>query len=92
MKPGHRLGWKNLGGATNFASVLPSNPVADDLDNEIDASTPRSNRRALRHDPALFHPEHWHVSWKKIGGKPAIPILIGIWPLKQLQQGAAFEQ
>jgi len=34
----------------------------------------------------LFDPEHWHAFLKKLGGEPAIPILIGIWPLNSYKQ------
>jgi len=34
----------------------------------------------------IFDPEHWHAFVKKLGGKPPIPILIGIWPLTSYKQ------
>ena len=34
----------------------------------------------------LFDPEHWHTFLKKLGGKPAIPVLIGVWPLNSYKQ------
>jgi len=34
----------------------------------------------------LFDPAHWHVFLKKLGAKPAIPVLIGIWPLNSYKQ------
>jgi len=40
----------------------------------------------------IFDPEHWHEFVKKLGGKPAIPILVGIWAVDELQAGAAAEQ
>jgi homocysteine S-methyltransferase len=34
----------------------------------------------------IFDPEHWHAFLKKIGGKPPIPVLVGIWPLNSYKQ------
>jgi homocysteine S-methyltransferase len=34
----------------------------------------------------LFDPEHWHAFLKKLGGPPAIPVLIGVWPLNSYKQ------
>jgi homocysteine S-methyltransferase len=34
----------------------------------------------------LFDPEHWYAFVKKLGGKPPIPVLIGIWPLNSYKQ------
>ena len=46
---------KTLGGATNFAIGVAVNPVADDLDGEIERFHAKSgSRRALRHDPAAL--------------------------------------
>ena len=33
-----------------------------------------------------FDPAHWHGFLKKLGGKPAIPVLIGVWPLNSYKQ------
>jgi homocysteine S-methyltransferase len=78
---------KTLGGATNFAIGVAVNPVADDLDGEIERF--RAKIEAGAHfamTQPLFDPEHWYAFLKKIGGKPPIPILIGIWPLNSYKQ------
>ena len=78
---------KTLGGATNFTIGVALNPVADDLDVEIarfHAKVEAGAHYAMTQP--LFDPEHWHAFVKKLGGKPAIPVLIGIWPLNSYQQ------
>jgi methionine synthase / methylenetetrahydrofolate reductase(NADPH) len=78
---------KTLGGATNFAIGVAVNPVADDLDGEIDRF--RAKIEAGAHfamTQPLFDPEHWYAFLKKIGGKPPIPVLMGIWPLNSYKQ------
>ncbi len=78
---------KTLGGATNFAIGVALNPVADDLDNEIarfHAKVEAGAHYAMTQP--LFDPEHWHAFLKKLGDKPPIPILIGVWPLNSYKQ------
>jgi homocysteine S-methyltransferase len=78
---------KTLGGATNFAIGVAVNPVADDLDGEIERF--RAKIEAGAHfamTQPLFDPEHWYAFLKKLGGKPPIPVLIGIWPLNSYKQ------
>jgi methionine synthase I (cobalamin-dependent)/5,10-methylenetetrahydrofolate reductase len=78
---------KTLGGATNFAIGVALNPVADDLDNEIarfHAKVEAGAHYAMTQP--LFDPEHWHAFLKKLGGKPAIPVMIGVWPLNSYKQ------
>ncbi len=78
---------KTLGGATNFAIGVAVNPVADDLDGEI--ARFQSKIEAGAHfamTQPLFDPEHWYAFLKKLGGKPPIPVLIGIWPLNSYKQ------
>jgi methionine synthase / methylenetetrahydrofolate reductase(NADPH) len=78
---------KTLGGATNFAIGVALNPVADDLDNEIarfHAKVEAGAHYAMTQP--LFDPAHWHAFLKKLGGKPAIPVLIGVWPLNSYKQ------
>ena len=78
---------KTLGGATNFAIGVALNPVADDLDNEIarfHAKVEAGAHYAMTQP--LFDPEHWHAFLKKLGGKPPIPVLIGVWPLNSYKQ------
>jgi methionine synthase / methylenetetrahydrofolate reductase(NADPH) len=78
---------KTLGGATNFAIGVALNPMADDLDNEIarfHAKVEAGAHYAMTQP--LFDPEHWHAFLKKLGDKPPIPILIGVWPLNSYKQ------
>jgi methionine synthase / methylenetetrahydrofolate reductase(NADPH) len=78
---------KTLGGATNFAIGVAVNPVADDLDAEIErfhAKIEAGARYAMTQP--IFDPEHWYSFCKKLGGKPSIPVMIGIWPLNSYKQ------
>ena len=78
---------KTLGGATNFAIGVALNPVADDLDNEIARFHAKIEAGAhYAMTQPLFGPEHWHAFIKKLGGKPAIPVMIGVWPLNSYKQ------
>ena len=78
---------KTLGGATNFAIGVALNPVADDLDGEIERFYAKVEAGAhFAMTQPLFDPEHWHAFLKKLGSAPAIPILIGVWPLNSYKQ------
>jgi methionine synthase I (cobalamin-dependent)/5,10-methylenetetrahydrofolate reductase len=78
---------KTLGGATNFAIGVAVNPVADDIDVEIErfqAKIEAGARYAMTQP--IFDPEHWYSFVKKLGGKPSIPVMIGIWPINSYKQ------
>jgi methionine synthase I (cobalamin-dependent)/5,10-methylenetetrahydrofolate reductase len=78
---------KTLGGATNFAVGVAVNPVADDLDTEIERFQAKIEAGAhFAMTQPLFDPEHWHAFVKKLGAKPPIPVLVGIWPLNSYKQ------
>jgi methionine synthase I (cobalamin-dependent)/5,10-methylenetetrahydrofolate reductase len=78
---------KTLGGATNFTIGVAVNPVADDLDNEIQRFHDKIEAGAhFAMTQPLFDPAHWHAFVKKLGGKPAIPVMIGVWPLNSYKQ------
>jgi methionine synthase I (cobalamin-dependent)/5,10-methylenetetrahydrofolate reductase len=78
---------KTLGGATNFTIGVALNPVSDDLDNEIERFHAKVEAGAhFAMTQPLFDPEHWHAFLKKLGGKPPIPVCIGIWPLNSYKQ------
>src|ERR1700741_1396491 len=78
---------KALGGATNFPIGVAVNPVADDIDDELRRFEAKIQAGAhFAMTQPLFDPEHWHAFLKKLGGKPAIPVLIGIWPLTSYKQ------
>ncbi|MGB9434216.1 MAG: bifunctional homocysteine S-methyltransferase/methylenetetrahydrofolate reductase [Candidatus Acidiferrum sp.] len=78
---------KTLGGQTNFTIGVALNPMADDLDSEIARFHAKVEAGAhFAMTQPLFDPEHWHVFLKKLGGRPAIPVLIGVWPLNSYKQ------
>ena len=78
---------KTLGGQTNFTIGVALNPMADDLDNEIARFHAKVEAGAhFAMTQPLFAPEHWHAFVKKLGGQPAIPVLIGVWPLNSYKQ------
>jgi methionine synthase I (cobalamin-dependent)/5,10-methylenetetrahydrofolate reductase len=78
---------KTLGGQTNFTIGVAVNPVADDLDTEIARFHAKVEAGAhFAMTQPLFDPEHWHLFVKKLGGKPAIPVMIGVWPLNSYKQ------
>ncbi len=78
---------KTLGGATNFSIGVALNPVADDLDGEIERFHAKIEAGAhYAMTQPLFDPESWHTFLKKLGGQPAIPVLIGVWPLNSYKQ------
>jgi methionine synthase I (cobalamin-dependent)/5,10-methylenetetrahydrofolate reductase len=78
---------KTLGGATNFTIGVALNPVSDDLDSEIARFHAKVEAGAhFAMTQPLFDPRHWHEFLKKLGGKPAIPVLIGVWPLNSYKQ------
>jgi homocysteine S-methyltransferase len=78
---------KTLGGATNFAIGVAVNPVADDLEGEIQRFHAKVEAGAhFAMTQPLFDPEHWYAFVKALGGKPPIPVLIGIWPLNSYKQ------
>jgi methionine synthase / methylenetetrahydrofolate reductase(NADPH) len=78
---------KTLGGQTNFTIGVALNPVADDLDNEIARFHAKVEAGAhFAMTQPLFDPEHWQAFLKELGGKPAIPVLIGVWPLNSYKQ------
>jgi methionine synthase / methylenetetrahydrofolate reductase(NADPH) len=78
---------KTLGGQTNFTIGVALNPVADDLDNEIARFHAKVEAGAhFAMTQPLFNPEHWHGFLKRLGGQPAIPVLIGVWPLSSYKQ------
>jgi methionine synthase I (cobalamin-dependent)/5,10-methylenetetrahydrofolate reductase len=78
---------KTLGGATNFAIGVALNPVADDLDGEIERFHAKVEAGAhYAMTQPLFDPEHWHAFLDRLGGQPSIPVLIGVWPLNSYKQ------
>ena len=78
---------KTLGGQTNFTIGVALNPVADDLESEIARFHAKVEAGAhFAMTQPLFDPAHWCAFLKRLGGKPAIPVLIGVWPLNSYKQ------
>jgi len=78
---------KTLGGATNFTIGVALNPVADDLDTEIERFLAKVEAGAhFAMTQPLFDPDHWHSFLRRLGGKAPVPILVGIWPLTSYKQ------
>jgi len=78
---------KTLGGATNFSIGVALNPVADDLNYETERFFAKVEAGAhFAMTQPLFDPSHWHAFLKRIGGKPPIPVLVGLWPLTSFKQ------
>jgi len=78
---------KTLGGSTNFTIGAAVNPVAEDLDHEIERFLAKVEAGAhFAMTQPIFDPEHWHVFLKRLGGKSPIPVLVGVWPLNSYKQ------
>jgi len=78
---------KTLGGSTNFTIGVAVNPVTDDLDSEIARFHAKIEAGAhFAMTQPIFDPEHWRAFVKKLGAKPPIPVLVGIWPLNSYKQ------
>ncbi|HVB33333.1 MAG TPA: bifunctional homocysteine S-methyltransferase/methylenetetrahydrofolate reductase [Patescibacteria group bacterium] len=78
---------KDLGGRTNFTIGVALNPAADDLDEEIRRF--RAKIEAGAHfamTQPLFDPAQWRLFLDRFGGKPPVPVLVGVWPLTSLRQ------
>jgi methionine synthase / methylenetetrahydrofolate reductase (NADH) len=78
---------KTLGGSTNFTIGAAVNPVAEDLDHEIERFLAKVEAGAhFAMTQPIFDPEHWHIFLKRLGGKSPIPVLVGVWPLNSYKQ------
>jgi methionine synthase / methylenetetrahydrofolate reductase(NADPH) len=78
---------KTLGGATNFTIGVALNPLAEDLDYEIERFHTKVEGGAhFAMTQPLFDPQHWHAFLKKLGGPCPIPVLLGVWPLTSYKQ------
>jgi len=83
------LDWngKNLGGATNFTIGVAVNPVAENLDEELRKFAAKVEAGAhFAMTQPIFDPCHWDAFVKKLGGKPSIPVFVGLWPLTSYKQ------
>jgi methionine synthase I (cobalamin-dependent)/5,10-methylenetetrahydrofolate reductase len=78
---------KNLGGATNFTIGVAVNPVAENLDEELRRFAAKIEAGAhFAMTQPLFDPEHWYAFLKHFGGKPPVPVMLGLWPLTSYKQ------
>ena len=78
---------KSLGGATNFTIGVAVNPVAEDLDREVQRFKAKIDAGAhFAMTQPIFDPGHWKAFLKRLGGKAAIPVLVGLWPLTSYKQ------
>ena len=78
---------KNLGGATNFTIGVAVNPVSDDPDTELRRFEAKIEAGAhFAMTQPIFDPEHWEAFLKQLGGKPPIPVIVGLWPLTSYKQ------
>lgn len=78
---------KALGGRTNFTIGVALNPVADDLDEEIRRFHAKIDAGAhFAMTQPMFHPEQWRLFLDRFGGKPPIPVMVGVWPLTSYRQ------
>ncbi len=87
LNQGQDWSGKTLGGATNYTIGVAVNPVADDLDHEIRRFHAKIEAGAhFAMTQPLFDPQHWRAFLKRLGGKPPIPVMAGIWPLNSYKQ------
>ena len=87
LNQGQDWSGKTLGGATNFTIGAAVNPVADDLDHEIERFHAKVEAGAhFAMTQPIFDPAHWHAFVKRLGSKSPIPVLLGIWPLNSYKQ------
>src|SRR6267154_1398487 len=78
---------KNLGGATNFTIGVAVNPLAEDLDSEIQRFHAKVEAGAhFAMTQPIFDPGHWEQFLKRLGGKSPIPVMAGLWPLSSYKQ------
>jgi methionine synthase I (cobalamin-dependent)/5,10-methylenetetrahydrofolate reductase len=78
---------KTLGGATNFTIGVALNPVADNLEEEIQRFFAKVEAGAhFAMTQPLFGPEQWEAFLKRIGGKSPVPVMLGVWPLTSYKQ------
>ena len=87
LNQGRDWSGKTLGGATNYTIGVALNPVAEDLDHEIERFHAKIEAGAhFAMTQPIFDPAHWRAFLKRLGRKPPIPILVGLWPLNSYKQ------
>lgn len=77
---------KKIGGNTGFHIGVAVNPVAQDLDYELDRFRQKIEAGAqFAMTQAVFSPPQWENFLDKLGGPSPIPILVGVWPLPSFE-------
>lgn len=82
------LDWagQTIGMPTAFTIGVAVNPTAEDLDKELLRFQQKIEAGAhFAMTQPIFDPSYWERFLKALGGKPSIPILVGIWPLASLK-------
>ncbi len=87
LNQGNDWAGKTLGGNTNYTVGVALNPVAEDLNYEIDRFLAKVEAGAhFAMTQPLFHPAHWQAFLQRMGGRCPVPVLVGVWPLSSYKQ------
>jgi methionine synthase I (cobalamin-dependent)/5,10-methylenetetrahydrofolate reductase len=87
LNQGNDWAGKTLGGNTNYTVGVALNPVADDLNYEIERFHAKVEAGAhFAMTQPLFDPAHWHAFLQRLGGRSPVPVLVGVWPLSSYKQ------
>jgi methionine synthase I (cobalamin-dependent)/5,10-methylenetetrahydrofolate reductase len=86
MNGGVDLAGNSIGDTTTFAVGCGVNPTAEDLDVELDRFRRKLDAGAqfVMTQP-LYELEAWERFLERLGGRPPVPILIGILPLQSFR-------
>jgi len=87
LNQGNDWAGKTLGGNTNYTVGVALNPVAEDLNYEIERFLAKVEAGAhFAMTQPLFDPAHWQAFLQRIGGRSPVPVLVGVWPLSSYKQ------
>jgi 5,10-methylenetetrahydrofolate reductase len=87
LNQGNDWAGKTLGGNTNYTVGVALNPVAEDLNYEIDRFLAKVEAGAhFAMTQPLFDPAHWQAFLQRLGGRCPVPVLVGVWPLSSYKQ------
>jgi homocysteine S-methyltransferase len=71
---------------TSFFPGVAVNPTADDLELEVDRFHRKLAAGArFAMTQILFDLDYLEELYARLGGRPAIPILVGVWPIRSLE-------
>ena len=71
---------------TSFFPGVAVNPTADDLELEVDRFHRKLAAGArFAMTQILFDLDHLEAFFDRVGGRPAIPLLVGVWPIRSLE-------